>query len=224
MRNLRRAFRIILFLGVGLWLSYVLPQQDIARVVKTEDYRTDFSTWNRIFFAQADAGNAELPNRQIRLINTQRQQTYFFGLIRGGEQTMVYRNEDTGWLYPPYFKFDSANLDTEAEDLRSTAEEPRWVKITHYGWRIKILTVFPNAISIKEIEGPDVRIIPWFNIGFFIFLILGYLFLRAMWLQFRERTLDPIAGRVSDQVDHAQADLAEQRGRLRRWLDTWRSK
>ena len=46
---------------------------------------------------------------------------------------MVYRNEDTGWGWPPYFKFDTKNLQTEAADLISSKEEPQWVILTHYG-------------------------------------------------------------------------------------------
>lgn len=224
MRNLKRAFRISLLLIVGLWLHYVMPQQDVARVVKTEDYRTDFSAFNRMFYAQADAGAAELPNRQIRLINTVRKRTFLFGLVRGGDQTMVYRNEDTGWIYPPYFKFDSSNLDTEAQDLVSSPEEPKWVVVTHYGWRIKIFSVFPNAVSIREVPGPDYRPVPWVNIIILIAILVGLLFVRAMWRQFRERTLDPIAEKVGDQIDHTNAGIAERQGRFRRWLDTWRSK
>jgi len=201
MRNVRRSLRISLFVILGLWLSYVMPQQDIARVVKTEDIRTDFTTWNRMFYAQADSGTAELSNRQVRLINAVRKQTFFFGLIRGGDQTMNYRNEDTGWIYPPYFKFDSSNLDTEAQDRVSTAADPLWVVITHYGWRIKLLSVFPNAVSIRTIEVPegqspeDYRPFPWLNLIIFALMIVGFLFVRAMWRQFRERTVDPLADR-----------------------------
>lgn len=224
MKTFSRSARILLIMIVGLFFHYILPQQDVARVVKTEDYRTDFSVWNRMFYAQPDAGNEELPNRQIRLVSTVRQQTYLFGLLRGGEQTMVYRNEDTGWIWPPYFKFDSANLDAEAEDRRSTADEPRWVVIRHYGWRIKFLSVFPNAISIRDVDGPDFRPIPWFNIFFFIFLMGGLLFLRAMWRQFRQRSVDPLLDAAGDQLDEVQAGVAERKGRLSRWMDTWRSK
>lgn len=230
MRNVRRILRIALFLVIGLWLHYVMPQQDIARVVKTEDFRVDFSIWNRPFYAQADSGSEELENRQVRIINAIRKQTFLFGLIRGNDQTMNYRNEDTGWIYPPYFKFDSSNLDTEAEDLVSTAQEPRWVVITHYGWRIKLLSIFPNAVSIRPIEVPeganpeDYRPFPWVNLILFAVMIAGVVFVRAMWMQFRERTVDPLADRVGDQLDHVNADLAERKGRVSRWLDTWRKK
>jgi len=69
-----------------------------------------------------------------------------------------------------------------------------------------------------------VRVIPWFNIFFFIFLIIGIAFVRAMWLQFRERAVDPMLDSAGDRYDEASAGLAERRGRLSRWLDTWRAK
>ncbi|MBU2994373.1 DUF1523 family protein [Octadecabacter sp. 1_MG-2023] len=230
MRNIRRFLRIALFLIVGLWLHYVMPQQDIVRVVKTEDFRVDFSVWNRMFYAQADSGTVELPTRQVRIINTVRKRTFFFGLIRGDDQTMNYRNEDTGWIYPPYFKFDSSNLDTEAQDLVSTAQEPEWAIITHYGWRIKLISVFPNAVSIRPIVVPegqspeDYRPFPWVNLIIFAAMIIGFLFVRAAWRQFRERTVDPLADKVGDQYDHVSADLSDRKGRISRWLGTWRKK
>ncbi|QQA42195.1 DUF1523 family protein [Pelagovum pacificum] len=224
MRNVRRVFRMILTLIAVLFLYYVLPGQDVARVVNTEVIRTDFSAVNRIFYAQADAGASDIGNRDLRLINTVRKRTYLFGLIRTGDQTMVYRNEDTGWIYPPYFKFDSSNLQTEAEDRRSTQANPEWVVLTHYGWRIPFLSVYPNAVSIRAAPGPDFRPIPWVNIVVFLVLIAGYFFVRAMWHQFRERTLDPFADATGDRFDQAQARVAERRGRVRRWLDTWKSK
>ena len=67
-------------------------------------------------------------------------------------------------------------------------------------------------------------IIPWFNIFFFIFLMSGLLFLRAMWRQFRERSVDPLLDAAGDRVDEVQAGVAERKGRVARWMDTWRSK
>ncbi|WP_296419996.1 DUF1523 family protein [Pseudooctadecabacter sp.] len=231
MRNLRRVFRIALLLIVGLFLHYVMPQQDVARVTSTEIIRTDFGGLQRLFYAQADSGQLDGVTRDLRLINTERLPTYMFGLIRGGDpETMVYRNEDTGWIYPPYFKFDSSDLQAEAAAAISIAAPREWVVVTHYGWRIRWASIYPNAVSIRTIEvaegeNPmDYRPFPWVNLIIFVVLIAGLLFVRAMWLQFRERTLDPLADSAGDRLDHVNADLAERRGRFRRWLDTWKSK
>jgi len=223
MRNIRRFFRIFLFLFVGLFLFYVLPQRDVARITSTEVIRTDFSTFNRLFYAQADSGSVDNPTRDLRLINSERKATYLFGLIRGNNETMVFRNEDTGWIYPPYFKFDSSDLQAEAAASVSTAEE-KWVVITHYGWRVRWASIYPNAVAIRPAPSEDYRPFPWVNLVIYAFLIGGFLFLRAMWRQFRERTVDPLADKVGDQLDHVNADLAERKGRLSRWLDTWRKK
>ena len=144
---------------------------------------------------------------------------------------MVYRNEDTGWIWPPYFKFDSSDLQAEAAAAVSVTGGEQWVVITHYGWRNKFFSIYPNAIGVRSIAGPDVRIIPWFNIFVFIFLVVAYFFIRAMWRQFRERSVDPLiedAGEVWDKVDD-HADAAKERasgfmGRIGAWLATWRKK
>ena len=96
--------------------------------------------------------------------------------------------------------------------------------ITHYGWRNRLFSVYPNAIAIRPVDGPDARVIPWFNIFFFIFVIFGYFFIRAMWRQFRERSVDPMLADAGEAYERLEDQAGETRGRIRRWLDTWRSK
>jgi hypothetical protein len=224
MRRARLIFRLTVILFVGLFLHYVLPQHDVARITGTEVIRQDFSRWNRIFYAQAESGNVEGANRDVLFINTIRKKTYLFGLIRGGDEVMIFRNEDTGWIWPPYFKFDSRDLQGQAQEYTSTSANPQWVEITHYGWRNRFLTVFPNALGIKPIDGPDYRPIPWFNIFFAVFLVAAYLTMRAMWRQFRERSVDPLLDKAGDTFDEVQADMSEKRSGLTRWLNSWRAK
>ncbi|MCC7321439.1 MAG: DUF1523 family protein [Rubellimicrobium sp.] len=191
MHRLRLILRVTVIVILGAFLHYTLPRHDIARVTGTEVMRQDFSSWNRIFYAQADAGNATGSTRDLRLVNTQAQSTWLFGLIRGGLTTAVYRNEDTGWGWPPYFKFDSADVQAQAQGLAQSAGDPRWVVITHYGWRNRLLSIYPNVTAIRPIPDPrpasdratppDYRIVPWFNIGFFIALGLIVLGLRRGW-------------------------------------------
>ena len=224
MRRIKTFFRILVFVLLGSLLHYVLPQHDIVRVTSTEIIRTDFSTANRWFYAQADSGNVDQPTRDLRLINTVRKRTMLFGLIKLSDATMVYRNEDTGWIWPPYFKFDSSDLQAEAGDSVSTEAAPKWMVMTHYGWRNRFFTIYPNAVSLRPASGPDERIIPYFNIGFFAFLIVAWLLLRAMWAQFRERSLDPALDKASNTWDEVEANVSERKSRIGRWLDTWRRK
>ncbi|MDI3336935.1 DUF1523 family protein [Defluviimonas aestuarii] len=211
----------LLALTVIGFFHYTLPQHDIVRVVNTYQERQDLNDWTRIFWSSPDDQSGTLVNRDVQFIQT----------VKANGKPMVYRNEDTSWSWPPYFKFDTANLQTEAEDLKSTAAAPQWVSVTHYGWRIVYFSAFPNAISIKPVDGPDATIIPWFNIFFFVFLAVILLVLRRMWLQFRERSIDPVLEDVSEAWDGVEdrADAAAGRargvwGRFRAWLGTWKGK
>lgn len=213
MRNVRRIFRVVLFVIAGLYLHYTLPQHDVAKVTGISDRLERLSSFQQIFYNQVDLGSAEGDMRDLRLINTVKVDTWFLGLWRGGERVMVYRNEDTG-VYPPYFKFDSSDLEAEASAL---AGKEQWVSITHYGWRMRFLSIYPNAISIKPVSGPEYRPFPWFNLFFFAFLIVGFFFVRAMWRQFVERTVDPTMDALEDGYDMRKS-------RIQKWLDSWRSK
>lgn len=225
MRRIKLAIRITVFVLLGLVAHYALPQHDIVRVVNTYQERQDLNDWTRVFWAKPDDQSATLINRDVQFIQTVKKRTMLLGFIpRDTTEVMVYRNEDTGWSWPFYFKFDTANLQTEADDLVSTSENPEWAVITHYGWRNEYFSAFPNAVGIRPVASPDVTIIPWFNIFFFIFLMAGLLFIRAMWRQFRERSVDPLLDAAGDQIDEVQAGVAERKGRLSRWLGTWRDK
>ncbi|MDG1115759.1 MAG: DUF1523 family protein [Flavimaricola sp.] len=205
MTYIKWTFRLLVLALLAAFLSYVLPQRDIVRVVSTEVIRTDFTAYNRLFYAQADSGSAEAATRDLRLINT----------VRYNGRVMVYRNEDTGWIWPPYFKFDSSDLQAEAEDLTSTTDVPRWAVVTHYGWRIRYLTVYPNAIDIRPVADPEARMIPWFNIIFLTVLFAIGWAVTVRWRRFRARRIQPRL----DQIDSA---IGEQRAGISRWFRSWR--
>ena len=225
MRRFRIIIRSLIFLILFGVFHYVLPQHDVVRVVNTYQERQDLGDWTRIFWSKPDDQSANLINRDVQFVQTVKKKSYLLGFIRSdAEEVMVYRNEDTGWGWPFYFKFDTASLQTEVDDLRSTPEAPKWAVVTHYGWRNELISAFPNAVAIRPVTGPDVTIIPWFNIMFFIVLAVIIGFVRALWRQFRQRSIDPAledAGEAWDAVD-ARADQAK--GRVSRWLDSWKKK
>ncbi|MDQ2066888.1 DUF1523 family protein [Xinfangfangia sp. CPCC 101601] len=220
MRYVKWTLWLLVFLLVGGFLHYTLPQHDIVRIVGTENRRVDVGE-NSIFWSRAEVG----------MVNSTSRDVYFINARYPDGKTMEFRNEDTGWGWPPYFKVDSAGLMTKAKDMVSTAQAPVWVSITHYGWRNKLFTIFPNAVGVKQVEGPDVTIIPWFNIFFFVMLGFILLLIRRMWLQFRERTIDPAFDRAGDawdrvdaRADEAAAGARGAWGRFTGWLGSWKSK
>ncbi len=213
MRIVKWTFFTILAVLLFSVFHYTLPQHDIVRVVGTENRRIDFGE-NSFFWASPDVGTAAGTTRDVRFINAE----YPNGKI------IVFRNEDTGWGWPPYFKLDSSNLQAESQALISTKTNPTWVSITHYGWRNEFFSIFPNAITATQVDGPDVRIIPWFNILFFI-VLAGILFmLWRMWAQFRERTIDPTLESIGDTIDEIDDRADGLWARLKAWLATWTGK
>ena len=198
MRYVLWTFLALVVLLVGSVLHYTLPQHDIVRVVNTEVRRVDFGA-NSIFWGSAGSGDA---------VGTINRDIPFIEAIRPNGKPIVYRNEDTGWGWPPYFKFDSANLQAITRDLVSSQDNPRWVEIRHYGWRNEWFSIFPNATSVRPVTGPDAGSVNWFNILFFAVFagVLGWLY--AVWRRFRARRIAPMVDELHDASEEA-------RGRLR---------
>jgi len=203
LNKLKWVLSLLLLISVFGVLHYNLPQRDIVRITGTEVLRKDFSGWTRMFYANADTGDADSFNRDLRLINS----------VGVNGKVNVYRNEDTGFAWPPYFKLDSSNLQAEAEDAISNRDNPKWFVLRHYGWRNTFLSIYPNAVSIKPTSGPDKILIPWFNIIFLITLVAilwgGYVRVRGFW----RRKIHPSLDNISAAADEVMGRI---NGRFRR--------
>ena len=200
---------ILLFWGLlGSVLHYSLPQYDVVRIVNTYEERQDLNDWTSMFWSAGGDSTSGSVSRDVQFIQG----------VRPNGRAIVYRNEDTGWGWPFYFKFDTANLYTEANDAISTKDSPEWVSVMHYGWRNEFLSIFPNAISIKQVSGPDHRIINWFNIIFLTVLAAVFWAIWVRWRRFRQARIDPMMQDIGDSLDAAGDAVAEKRGRFRRWL------
>ena len=75
------------------------------------------------------------------------------------------------------------------------------------------------------VAGPDVSIFPWVNIAILTALAFLLFMLRRMWLQFRERMIDPALEDVGDalvradaRADAARANARTSWGRFTSWL------
>lgn len=219
MRYVKWTFILLLVTFIVAIFHYTLPQKDIVRITKTEVIRQDFSKWNRMFYAQSDSGNVEAVNRDLRLIFT----------VQPDGKVMVYRNEDTGFGWPPYLKLDSANVQAEAEDLVSKKDSPQWVAVTHYGWRNVYFTIFPNAVAVKPVAGPDVTFFPWLNIVILTVCGLFILGFYRLIQRFKRRKIDPliekaeetwddVEAKAGDVGDSASAAGGKARGFFKRWF------
>ncbi|MHA1529944.1 MAG: DUF1523 family protein [Alphaproteobacteria bacterium] len=199
--RLRTVAGIAALLLIAGFLHYSLPSRDVVRIVGTDVVREDVQR-------RDSQGDMATVTRDVRFI--------YAKWPGGGDQ--VYRNEDTGWGWPPYFKFDTADLAASATDLVSTAEAPGWVVVRHYGWRIPVLSMFPNALSIRPASGPDENLLPWFNIVFIALLVLSVLIVRRMLIILFRRHVDPVIEEIDREFDERAGAVAGNYRRARRWF------
>ena len=191
MRYIKWIFLITVWTLFAAFLHYTLPRHDIVRITDTYETRVDFGA-NSIFWNNAAAGEAPgLTSRDV----------FFIQAIRPNGRARIYRNQDTGWGWPPYFKFNTANLQADAADLRSTRDAPLWVAVRHYGWRNEFLSIYPNALSVRVVEGPDTRIIPWISIVILVLLAALIWGVTVRWLRFKRRRLSPSLDRMDAAFD-----------------------
>jgi hypothetical protein len=171
----RKAIYLLLGLGalptlfVGAFLHYYLPSTRKVQIVGTEVKRMDIGD-----------NDGDARSRDVRFIITRDAIT---------SETFMFRNEDTRWGWPPYFKFNSGDMAGDAANIKDTQPNAT-VLMTYYGWRVQVLDLYPNAVDL-EIVDPRYTSIPWFNLFFFAFLFGGggffFVRMRRRWRRFRER-------------------------------------
>jgi hypothetical protein len=118
---------------------------------------------------------------------------YINSVSRRGK-AMVFRNEDTGWGWPPYFKFNSANITAKAQAYAIDPANP-WVRVKYYGWRFTVTSSFPNVLSLRVVDR-DYSHFPLFNTIVILLLLAGVFFVRKKikafigWLRDKEKPAD----------------------------------
>ena len=115
----------------------------------------------------------------------------------------VYENEDNAW----YLKFNSADVQSRANAIATARDDKdRIAAVTHIGWRIPLLSMFPNALSVKNVDAsystfPSLALIIW---G--VIVLIG----AAGWLMFRRwrtrRRMIRDARLAAEQAEIAQAE------------------
>lgn len=146
------------------FLDYFLPHHDVLRIVGTEVRRP--ATFSKSTSDKAGAAQDIF---------------YIFAEEIETKKPHVFRNEDTGWGFPWYFKFNSADLQATA---LSIAGERGTALFTYYGWRVQIFSVLPNVINVKRVAPNAETPLPWFNLAFAGGVIGGTLLL-TLWIRGR---------------------------------------
>ncbi|VFS50603.1 Protein of uncharacterised function (DUF1523) [Budvicia aquatica] len=88
MKKIFIAYIVCFAIGTAILFSYYLPSTDIVKITGSEVKRVDND-------GPISADNpADGPTRDV----------YYIYTINENKKIMVYRNEDTGWSFPFYFK------------------------------------------------------------------------------------------------------------------------
>lgn len=148
---------VLLIAAAALCLHYYLPRHEVVHLTGVEVKRMDA---DGLISAENPADG---PTRDV----------YFIGTASADAKrtVAVFRNEDTGWGFPWYFKFDSADVQALAQDL--SRDSNQLAVIRYYGWRFQIFSMFPNITDIKATNSPS-EPFPVFNTIFFgVLLVLG---------------------------------------------------
>ncbi|MEC5206134.1 hypothetical protein QF022_001090 [Vogesella perlucida] len=153
-------------------LDYFLPENAITTItgveVKLADKDGPISKQNP----------ADQPVRDMYLIYTQ----------HAIDDVRVYRNEDTGWGWPPYLKFDSSDVQATARALEN-ARQPAYIR--SYGWRINMFSLYPNITSIRLAQADEGT---WSAVRWLVFGLWGIalvLLARLVWRWTRVTEKDP---------------------------------
>lgn len=160
MRKIVKYFLILVMLSLHIVLggavNYAFPSYETTVVTGMEAKRVDKDG------PISKANVADGPVRDVYFIFTENPET---------KKIMVYRNEDTGWGLPFYFKFSSADLQAKAQ---AYANEKQLVQVKYYGWRINMLNEFRNIVSIKPLSEGDTVSKPIFSYILYVFLLLTF--------------------------------------------------
>lgn len=161
-KKVKWTFISLIAILVAGFLHYNLLRTDVVYITGTDTKRVDKH--------KKDVSKTGVSQKNSEKISVTRDVRYINAITREGK-IKVYRNEETGWGWPPYFKFDSADITAEAHSAASKDPKP-WVLVKYYGWRIRILSMFPNIISVKIVD-KDYNHFPLFNIVVLILLFGG---------------------------------------------------
>jgi hypothetical protein len=158
---------IVVIVIIALFFHYNLPRTAVVQISGTDIKRVDKT--KEVTEEESETDNkvkVEVQTSDLRYINS---------VSRKGK-TMVFTNFDTGWGWPPYFKFNSADLTAEAQAVATDQKKP-WVLVKYYGWRVTVFSMFPNVLDLKVVDRSYTHV-PLFNIVFFALFFAFVFFVR----------------------------------------------
>ncbi len=154
-RNVVLFILTAIFLALMLLVSYCMPHYSVAVISGVEVKRMN--------------ENENTPNNKE--VKTLARDVYFVQTYDPKDQksVTVYRNEDTRFGFPFYFKFNSADISALAQSLVN-----QQVEVQYYGWRINLFNMFPNVIFLKSLKEGAEMSKPVFSWILYALLLAGF--------------------------------------------------
>ncbi|MDU9776166.1 DUF1523 family protein [Helicobacter pylori] len=154
-RNVVLFILTAIFLALMLLVSYCMPHYSAAVISGVEVKRMN--------------ENENTPNNKE--VKTLARDVYFVQTYDPNDKksVTVYRNEDTRFGFPFYFKFNSADISALAQSLVN-----QQVEVQYYGWRINLFNMFPNVIFLKPLKEGAEMSKPVFSWILYALLLAGF--------------------------------------------------
>ncbi len=154
-RNVVLFILTAIFLVLMLLVSYCMPHYSAAVISGVEVKRMN--------------ENENTPNSKE--VKTLARDVYFVQTYdpKDKKSVTVYRNEDTHFSFPFYFKFNSADISALAQSLVN-----QQVEVQYYGWRINLFNMFPNVIFLKPLKENAEMSKPVFSWILYALLLVGF--------------------------------------------------
>lgn len=154
-RNVVLFILTAIFLALMLLVSYCMPHYSVAVISGVEVKRMN-------------ENETRPTNKEVK---TLARDVYFVQTYDPKDQksVTVYRNEDTRFGFPFYFKFNSADISALAQSLVN-----QQVEVQYYGWRINLFNMFPNVIFLKPLKENAEMSKPVFSWILYALLLAGF--------------------------------------------------
>lgn len=162
----------------GAAVHYIVPQTDVVRAVGVETKRVDLESGTTTEGGQT--------TRDVYFVQTE---------DVDDASPMVYRNEDNLL----YAKWNSADIQARAQSL---ASDKQMVAVSHYGWRVRLFSAFPNVLSVKPVDAAYTPI-PY------LFLIVLGLVWGGLFMAYRK--VSSFGRSVSERRENRRAERASRR-------------
>jgi hypothetical protein len=175
-KKIKIGIGIVLIVVIALFFHYNLPRTAVVQISGTDTKRVDKPKETKVEQTETDEQiKIEPHTKDVRFINS----------VSRKEKPMVFKNLDTGWGWPPYFKFNSANLTAEAQAFATDQSKP-WVLVKYYGWRFTVFSMYPNVLNLKQVDRNYTHL-PLFNIVFIILVLVMIFVIRRNFKKFVDR-------------------------------------